>query len=113
MIFLDCGLQKLLCPSPWPSPRWLRDSHILCFCCYCNAFEHGCQLRPAPCHGFRSGRFVVAVPASKPGHNPGKPGQRALFMGVFLTLGPAFQGFADHGGRLYLARVDDIGGRAL
>src|SRR5882757_3372945 len=93
----------------YPSPLWLRDSHILHSHCKTIAFCPVGELGPAGSHGLWTGRFAVAIPSAETSSDPSEPSQRVLGMQILLALGLAFECRADRFGGGDEIIVGDIG----
>ena len=73
---------------------------------------HAFELSPSGPHGLGARRFIVAIPATKSGNDPGRPGQRMRRMGVFLAFGLALQRRANGFGRRQRGGIDHVGCRS-
>src|SRR6516164_5205959 len=102
------------------SPHWRRYGiHTLYMVIsmsyrHCNVETRGHrgELVPTGAHGFGPWRFVIAIPAAKPGDDPGQPGQRPRRVWVLLALRLAFQSRPDRCRRLENRRLGNIAARS-
>src|SRR5262245_37188424 len=95
----------------FPSPACgLRDSRILCSHCKGISLGHGGELLPPESDGLGTRFLVIAVPTTEARDDPGEPSQGVERVGIFLTRGAAFEGWADGFGGLDGCGVCDIGG---